>query len=158
MPTPRRRPHLATGAFFLPLAVAALAAAALSGCSFLPSKKKPAPRAEPTLIAPKHVEIGRVFSYDADDATAVVEFLPHLRAPVPAAGTPLIACRLDTLEPTARLTAAPYRNNRTLGAYVVSGRPGIDDEVVIDSESSGPGASSAPVVARPAAASQSPDE
>jgi hypothetical protein len=136
MPTPRRRPRLATGAFFVPAVLASLAALlvlASSGCSVLP-KRKAGPQPEPLLVAPKHVEIGRILSYDTEDATAVIEFLPHFRGAIPPSGTPLIVRKLDTLEPTARLTAAPYRNNRTLGAYVVSGRPGIDEEVVIDPE------------------------
>lgn len=86
-------------------------------------------------MAPRHVEIGRVLSYDPADATAVVEFVPQFRGPAPVDGTKLISRKLDTLQPTARLVAAPYRNSRTLGAYVVSGTPGVDDEVVIDPES-----------------------
>ena len=129
MPTPRRRHRPASGAFLLALS---LAAVVLSVCGVLP-KKKAAPAPEPVLVAPKHVEIGRIYSYDPDDSTAVIEFVPQFRSAAPAEGTPLIARKLDTLEPTARLRAAPYRNNRTLGAYLVSGRPGIGDEVVIES-------------------------
>jgi hypothetical protein len=141
MPTPRRRQRLATGAFLLPVCLAAVFALVPSGCSLLP-KRKASPLPEPVLVAPKHVEIGRIYSYDADDATAVIEFAPHFRSAIPAADTPLVTRKLDTLEPTARLRAAPYRNNRTLGAYVVSGHPGVDDEVVIDPEP--PPASEAP--------------
>jgi hypothetical protein len=157
MSTPRRRPHFATGAFLLPACLAALSALAFSGCSVLPKRKAPPP-AEPVLIAPKHVEVGRILSYDADDATAVIEFSPHFRSAIPAAGTPLIARKLDTLEPTARLTAAPYRNNRTLGAYVVSGHPRIDDEVVIAPEPVASPQSSAPASASPALSSRSVNE
>ena len=157
MPTPHRRKRLATGAFLLPACLAALFALASSGCSVLPKKKR-ASLPEPVLVAPKHLEIGRIYSYDADDSTAVIEFLPHFRSAIPDAGTPLIARTLDTLETTARLTAAPYRNNRTLGAYVVSGRPGVDDEVVIDPAPAGSASSSEPTSAQPAAALQSPNE
>jgi hypothetical protein len=90
------------------------------------------------LLPPKHVEIGRIFSYDPANSTAVIEFVPRFRSSLPLDGTKLISRKLDTLEPTARLVAAPYQNNRTLGAYVTSGTPGIDDEVVIDPESALP--------------------
>jgi len=141
MSTPRRRPRPATGAFLFPV-VASLAVLASSGCALLP-KRKAAPPPEPVLVAPRHVEIGRVFSYDPADATAVIEFVPQFRGPAPADGTQLIARKLDTLQPTARLVAAPYRNSRTLGAYVVSGKPGVDDEVVIDPEPAPPTAPAA---------------
>lgn len=139
MSTPRRRHSSATGAFFfrlVPLSLALL----FAGCASLPKfeKKRADSAAEPTLLPPKHVEVGRILSYDATDATAVIEFVPQFRGGAPLAGTKLIARELDTLEPTARLVAAPYQNNRTLGAYVTSGTPGVDDEVVIAPESSLP--------------------
>ena len=145
MPTPRRRNHPATGAFFFALAALALALS-LGGCSSLPviGKKKAAPRPEPLIVAPRHIEIGRILRYNADDATAVIEFVPHFRAARSLDGARLIARKPDTLEPTARLVAAPYQNNRALGAYVASGRPGPDDEVVLDPDPAPAGASSKP--------------
>jgi hypothetical protein len=130
MPTPRRRPSAATGAFFF----GALATLLLAGCASNPGRRESrAARfaAEPTLTAPRHVELGRVLSHDAANRTAVIEFVPHFRPNPFLAGTPLIARRLDTLEPTAHLVAAPYQSGRFLGAYVEEGTPGPGDEVVI---------------------------
>lgn len=121
----------------------------LSGCAGL-GKKKSAAANGPVLVAPKHIEMGRILSYEAADKTAVIEFVPWFRPGVPLAGTKLIARKLDTLAPTARLVAAPYQNNRTLGAYVESGTPGVEDEVVIDPESALPDAkASEPAPAKP---------
>lgn len=135
MSTPRRRTVLATGAFFFFASLGFV----LTGCA---SRGKRAAKnaGGPVLVAPRHVEIGRILSHDPADATAVIEFVPHYRSPAPLAGTALISRKLDTLEPTARLIAAPYQNDRTLGAYVSSGRPGLDDEVVIAPESALPAA------------------
>ena len=141
MPTLRRRNRPATGAFFFSTAALSLALFVTgSGCSSLPKvgKNKTAAPAGPTLVAPKHLEVGRILSHDPAEATAVVEFVPQFRSAAPLVGTRLIARKPDTLAPTARLVAAPYQNNRTLGAYVSSGIPGIDDEVVIDPESALP--------------------
>ncbi len=130
MPTPRRRLSAAPGAFFFG-ALAALIL--LAGCA-TPGRRAPRAAAEPTLTAPRHVEIGRILSFDAADRTAVIEFVPHYRPNPFLAGTPLISRRLDTLEPTARLVAAPYQSGRFFGAYVEDGNPGPDDEVVIAPE------------------------
>lgn len=150
MPTPRRRNRPATGAFFF--ALASLLAATLAGCSSMPKigRQKAAPTSAPVLVAPKHVEIGRIFSADSTSATAVIEFVPHFSSQIPLAGTKLIARKPDTLRPTANLVAAPYQNSRTLGAYISAGAPGIDDEVVIDPESALPEAASpAPTPPKP---------
>lgn len=138
MSTPRRRRLLATGAFFF------FACAVVVGGGCASRAKRPAETATPLLFPPRHVEIGRIHSYDATDATAVIEFVAQFRSTIPLAGTQLIARKLDTLEPTARLVAAPYQNNRTLGAYVTSGRPGVDDEVVIAPESALPAPAATP--------------
>ncbi len=133
MPTPRRRLPLATGAFFL-------AALLASGCATagkrFPSVLKSSSRGEaaPILTAPRLEELGRVHSYDAADATAVIEFTPRFVPPAGLAGRLLVARNLDTLEPTAKLAAAPYQSGRLLGAYVLSGAPGVGDEVVLDPE------------------------
>lgn len=146
MLTPRRRNRPATGAFFF-----VLTALVLTGCASR-GKKRAAPTAEPVLVAPKHIEVGRILSVDSAAATAVIEFVPQFSSGAPLAGTKLIARKLDTLQPTARLVAAPYQNNRTLGAYVSAGTPAIDDEIVIDPESTlpeaAPAASAAPAKPR----------
>ena len=131
MPTPRRRLSAAPGAFFFGALAALLL---LAGCASNPGRRESrAARfaAEPTLVAPRHVELGRILGYDAADQTAVIEFVPHYRPDPFLAGTPLISRRLDTLQPTARLVAAPYQSGRFLGAYVEEGTPEIDDEVVV---------------------------
>lgn len=127
MSTPRRRRSAATGAFLFSL----LAALLLAGCATASGRRAPRSAAAPALVAPRHLELGRILSFDAADQTAVIEFVPHYRLDPFLAGTALIARRLDTLEPTARLVAAPYQSGRILGAYVESGTPGIDDEVVV---------------------------
>lgn len=133
MPTPRRRFRIATGAFLL-------AALLASGCATagkrFQSVLKPSPKhkAAPTLTAPRFEEVGRVHSYDAADATAVIELTPRFVPPAGLTGRLLIARKLDSLEPTAKLAAAPYQSGRMLGAYVLSGAPGTGDEVVLDPE------------------------
>jgi hypothetical protein len=131
MPTPRRRRHPATGAFLL--SVVGVAVFLLAGCATF-RRGGDSSASPPLLVAPPHAELGRILSYDADDATAVIEFVPQYRGAPFLTGTRLIARRLDTLEPTALLVAAPYQSGRILGAYVTSGRPRVNDEVVIAPE------------------------
>jgi hypothetical protein len=139
MHTPRRRNSSATGAFFF-FALACLLLLPSAGCTTFRHGEtaSPPPGAEPVLLAPRHLEIGRILSYDPTDVTAVIEFVPHYRSAVSLAGTSLISRKLDTLEPTARLIASPHQNADTLGAYVTSGQPSPDDEVVIAPESALP--------------------
>ncbi len=131
--TPRRRFRIATGAFLLAALIA-------SGCTttgkHLSSVLKPSSRDEtsPKLTAPRYEEMGRVHSHDVADATAVIELTPRFVPPAGLPGRLLIARKLDTLEPTAKLAAAPYQSGRMLGAYVLTGAPGTGDEVVLDPE------------------------
>jgi hypothetical protein len=134
MKTPRRRRPTATGAFLFPALVACLALF-LGGCLTF-NRPKGAPAEPQTLLAPRHLEVGRIHSYDAADKTAVIEFAPHYRASPFLAGVKLLSRDPATLEPSARLLAAPYRSGRMLGAYVESGAPRKDDEVVIPPEPS----------------------
>jgi hypothetical protein len=154
MTPPRPRPRAANGAFFFfPFLASAALVLSLGGCASLRrgGGASPPPSADTgqTLLAPRHVEVGRILSHDASEATVVIEFAPHIRPTPFLAGTRLIARRLDTLEPTAELQAAPYQSGRMLGAYVRSGLPGIDDEVVIPP-------AAAPVPAEPTPAEPAP--
>ncbi len=150
MPTPRRRHHIATGAFLLTTLLA-------PGCATSGKRAINAKPGDvgPTLTAPRFEELGRVHSYDASDATAVVEFTPRFVPPAGLTGRLLIARNIDTLEPTAKLAAAPYQSGRMLGAYVLSGTPGVGEEVVLDPEpfptlpASGPAPASASKPAAP---------
>lgn len=111
----------------------------LCGCSLFRKKNsslpRPATAAGASAAAPTvRLELGRIIGLQPEARTALVEFVPQARPPANLAGRALLARKLDTLEVTAKLVASPHQRGRILGVYVISGTPGLDDEVVLDPE------------------------
>ena len=109
--------------------VAALALA-LAGCSLLP-RKNSAPEPAPVWGPPASPEVGRIIDYDPAARTAWFEIPAHQPIPAGLSGLTLVVRNPDTLEPTARLVVSPHRAGRIFGAYVVEGRPMLEDEVAL---------------------------
>ncbi|MCU0793879.1 MAG: hypothetical protein MUE42_13735 [Opitutaceae bacterium] len=95
----------------------AVAALVLGACASTDGAKRagrrghvaPAPADTAPRFAPGLVELGRIRSFDAAGQVAVVELSPFTSAP----------------------PASKYRSSSMIGAYVTSGVPRADDEVVI---------------------------
>jgi hypothetical protein len=117
----------------------AVAALVLGACASTDGAKRagrrghvaPAPADTAPRFAPGLVELGRIRSFDAAGQVAVVELSPFTSAPPDLPGQPLLARDPKTLAVSARLTASKYRSSSMIGAYVTSGVPRADDEVVI---------------------------
>jgi hypothetical protein len=132
MSAPRSRRPTATGA--LPFIALGFCCVFLAACASPRGRTPQSPPRTPAAElpgAPLHPVIGRILHVDLSNATAVVELAPGPRSAPFFPGDALIARRLDTLAPTARLRVAPYQSGRMLGVYLVSGTPSPQDEVAL---------------------------
>ena len=92
-----------------------------------PAPAEPLP---PGALLPSHnLLVGRVLAVDAARGFAFVELASDAPAAALSDGAELVT-RTDALRETARLQASRYARGRTLGTKILSGQPGIGDEVV----------------------------
>lgn len=112
-------------------ALLALAAISFSGCRHVaPPPKAPPPLAISEALTPSpRLIVGRVVAVDLERGFAFVALGSD--AP-PAALEPAaeLIVRTPELRETGRLQASRYVRGRTLGATIIAGKPGLDDEVV----------------------------
>lgn len=150
-PRARRRPA-SSGAFVFALLAAALIAA--GGCSTVRKiSGKDRDKTPPSRYLPaENIIVGRVLAYRADDQLALVELSLIATPPFDLRGRELVARDPRTLAPTARLQASFHRRGRVLGAFVLSGSPSPDDEVVAPTAEPPPPPAGPETPDRPAAA------
>ncbi len=89
----------------------------------------PSPLAADALVPSARLLVGRVIATDPERRFAFVELAPDAPGTALEAGGEWIA-RTDALQETARLLVSRQQQGRTVGTRIVSGQPGLDDEVV----------------------------
>jgi hypothetical protein len=96
----------------------------------------PGPRASPSptpatgLVASPRRIIGRVLAIDRAHGFVVVDLAPGAPVTALVPDTELLL-RTDDLRTTARVRVSRQQRGRTLGTILLSGAPGIGDEVVL---------------------------
>jgi hypothetical protein len=113
-------------------ALGLLAGAALlfAGCA-APTGKGAGRAPEGRWARASHQPLGGILLVDTPPGTALVEL--HFGAGLSGLreGTALVARDAKTLEPTARLELAAYRQGRVFAVYVREGGPRVGDEVAL---------------------------